>query len=188
MASSPKCAAYQSCCSVVESGRQTRISGGHNVGLMPFECAYMEAFESPLPWGESVLNWVTSDFWFCLFLCPASHARSQSPCGVGSCPSTCVSMKVLATCNYPCFLLGCGILRWYGRFTTLPPFSQNFWGLSLIGTQDHHPPYGGVVGLSPAPRGLELGYLERMESECVCTRSLPLGSCSAGSGECQPPH
>ena len=150
---------------------------------MPFECAHMEFFESPLPWRESVLKWVTSDFWFCPFLCPASHARSQSPCGVGSCPSTCVRVKVLATPNYPCFPLGCGILRWYGRFTTLPPFTQNFWGLSLIGTQDHHPPYGGVVGLSPAPRGLEFGYLGRMVSECVGTRPRPLGSCSAGSRE-----
>ena len=143
----------------------------------------MEFFESPLPWRESVLKWVTSDFWFCLFLCPASHARSRSPCGVGSCPSTCVRVKVLATPNYPCFLLGCGILRWCGRFTTLPHFPQNFWGLSLIGTQDHHPPYGGVVGLSPAPRVLELGYLGRMVSDCVGTRPPLLGSCSAGSGE-----
>ena len=38
----------------------------------------MESFVSSLPWRESVLKWVTSDFWFCLFLCPASHARSQS--------------------------------------------------------------------------------------------------------------
>ena len=127
----------------------------------------MESFESPLPWRESVLKWVTSDFPFCLFLCPASHARSQSPCGVGSCPSTCVRVKVLATPNHSCFLLGCGILRWYGLFTNLRPFPQNFWGLSLIGTQDHHPPYGGVVRLSPAPRGLELGYSGRMEGE-VC--------------------
>ena len=74
----------------------------------------MESFESPLPKRESVLKWVTSDFWFCLFLYPASHARPQSPCGVGSCPSTCVRVKVLATPNYPCFLLGCRILRWYG--------------------------------------------------------------------------
>ena len=109
--------------------------------------------------------------------------RSQSLCGVGSCPSTCVRMKVLATPNYPFFHLGCGILRWYGRFTTLPLFGQKFWGLSLIGTQDHQPPYGGVVGLSPARRGLEFGYLERMESECVGTRPLTLGSCTAGSGE-----
>ena len=100
----------------------------------------MESFEAPLPRQESVLKWVTSDFWFCLFLSPASHARSRSPCGVGSCPSTRVRVKVLAAPNHPCFLLGCGILRWYGQFTTLPPFPQNFWCLSLIGTQDHHPP------------------------------------------------
>ena len=149
MATSPTCAAYQTCCSLMVSGRQTRISGGPYVGLMPFGCAHIEPFESPLPWRETVLKWVTSDFWFCLFLCPAYHARSRSPCGVGSCPSTCVRVKVLATPNCPCFLLGCGILRWYGRFTTLPPFPQNFWGPSRIGTKDHHPPYGGVVGLSP---------------------------------------
>ena len=143
----------------------------------------MESFESPLPWRESVLKWITSDFWVCLFLCPASHARSQSPCGVGSCPYTCVRVKVLATCNYPCFPLGCGILRWYGRFTTLPLFPQNFWSLSLIGTEDHHSPYGGVVGLSPAPSGVDSGHWGRMESECVGTRHPPLGSCSAGVGE-----
>ena len=143
----------------------------------------MESFESPLPSRKSLLKWVISDFWFCLFLCPASHARSQSTCGVGSCPSMCVRVNVLATPNYPCFPLGCGMLRWYGRFTTLPPFPQNFWGLSLIGAQDHHPPYGGMVGLSPARRELELGYLGRMESECLSTRASPLGSCSAGSGE-----
>ena len=74
----------------------------------------MESFESPLSWRESVLKWVTSDFWFCLFLCPAFHARSQSPCGVASCLSTCVRVKVLATLDYPCFPLGFGILRWYG--------------------------------------------------------------------------
>ena len=109
-----------------------------------------------MPWRESVLKWVASDFWFCLFLCPASHARSHSPCGVGSCPSTCVRMKVLATLNHPFFLLGCGILRSYGRYTILPSFPQNFWGLSLIGTQDHPPPpYDEVVGLGPAPRGAE---------------------------------
>ena len=113
----------------------------------------MESLEFPVPWRESVLKWVTSDFRFCLFLCPASHSRSQSPCGVGSCPSTRVRVKVLGTLNYPCLLSGCGILRWYGRLTTLPPFPQIFWGLSLIGTKDHHPPYGGVVGLSPAPKG-----------------------------------
>ena len=135
----------------------------------------MESFKSPLPWRESVLRWVTSDFWLCLLLCPASCARSQSPCGVGSCPSTCVRLKVLATPNHPCFPLGRGILRWFGRFTTLPPFPQNFWGLSLIGTQDHHPPYGCVVGLSPARRGLELGYLGRMVSECVGTRTPASG-------------
>ena len=143
----------------------------------------MKPFESSLPWRESVLKWVTSDFRFCLFLCAASHARSQSPFGVGSCPSTCVRVKVLATPNYPCFYLGCGILRWYGRFTILPPFPQNFWGLSLIGTKDDHPPYSGVVGLSPAPRRLELRYLGRIEIECVGTRPLPLGSCGARSGE-----
>ena len=53
---------------------------------MPLGCAHMESFESSLPRRESVLKWVASDFWFCLFLCPASHARSQSPCGVGSFP------------------------------------------------------------------------------------------------------
>ena len=143
----------------------------------------MESFESSLPWQDSVLKWVTSDFWFWLFLCPASDTRSRSPCEVGSCPSTCVRVKVLATLNYPCFLLGCGILRWYGQFTTLPPFPQNVWGLSLIGTLDHHHPYGGVVALSPAARGLELGYLGRMQGECVSTRPQPLGSCSAGDGE-----
>ena len=74
----------------------------------------MESFESSLPWRESVLKLVTSDFWFCLFLCPASHDRSQSPCAVGSDPSMCVRVKVLATPNYPCFLLGCAILGWYG--------------------------------------------------------------------------
>ena len=100
----------------------------------------MESFELSLPWRESVLKWVTSNFWLCLFLCPASHARFQSPRGVGSCPPTCVRVKMLATPNYPCFALGCGILRWYGECTTLPPFPQNFWGLSLIGTRDHHPP------------------------------------------------
>ena len=31
VATSPKCAAYQTCCSVMVSGRQTEISGGHNV-------------------------------------------------------------------------------------------------------------------------------------------------------------
>ena len=127
----------------------------------------MESFESPLPWQESVLNRVTSDFLCCLFLCPASHTRSRSPCGVGSRPSTCVRVKALATPNHPCYILGCGIVRWYGRFTTLPPFPQHFWGLSLIGTQDHHPPYGGVVGLSPAARGLELRHLGSVEGECV---------------------
>ena len=141
----------------------------------------MESLEFPLRWRESVLKWVPSDFWFCLFLCPSSHARSRSPCGVGSCPSTCVRNKDLATPTHPCFLLGCGILRWYGRFTTVLPFQQNFWGLSLIGTQDHHPSYGGVVGLSPAPMGFELGYFGRMESECVGTRPLLLGSYSAGN-------
>ena len=74
----------------------------------------MEFFESTLPWRETVLMWVTSDFLFCLFLCPASHVRSQSLCGVVSCPSTCVRVKVLATPKYPCFVLGSGILRWYG--------------------------------------------------------------------------
>ena len=143
----------------------------------------MEVFKFPLLWRESVMKWVTCDFWFCLFLCPASHTRSQSPCGVGSCPSTCVRMKVLANPNTPCFHLGCGILRWDGRFTTLPPFPQNFWGLSLIGTQDHQPPYRGVVGLSPVPRGLELGYLGKMEGECVGTGPSALGSWNAGSGE-----
>ena len=143
----------------------------------------MESFESPLPWRDSVLNWVTSDIWFCLFLCPASHARCQSSCGVGSCPSTCVSVKVLATPNRPCFLLGWGILRWSGSYTTLPPFPQNFWGLSLIGTKDHHPTYSGVVGLSSVQRGLELRYLGGIESQCVGTRPPLLGSCIAGSGE-----
>ena len=74
----------------------------------------MESFEFPLPRRDSVLKWVTSDFSFCLFLYPASHARPQSPRGVGSCPSTCVRVEVLATPNYPCFPLGCRILRWYG--------------------------------------------------------------------------
>ena len=74
----------------------------------------MESFESPLPWRESVLRWVTSDFRFRLFLYPASHARPQSPCGVGFFPPTCVRVKVLATPNHPCFSLGCRILRWYG--------------------------------------------------------------------------
>ena len=41
---------------------ETRISGGHNVGLMPFGCGHMESFEFPLPRGRSVLKWVTSDF------------------------------------------------------------------------------------------------------------------------------
>ena len=27
----------------------------------------MESFEFPLPWRESVLKWVTSDFWFACF-------------------------------------------------------------------------------------------------------------------------
>ena len=148
----------------------------------------MESLESPLPWQEILLKWGNSDFWFCLFLCPASHARSQSPCGLGSCPSRCVRVKVLATPNHPRVFLGCGVLRWYGQFTTLPPFPQNFWGLSVKGSQDHHPPYAGVVGLSPAPSRLGLGYLERMKSNCVGTRPLLLGSCSAGSGEWQPPH
>ena len=80
---------------------------------MPFGCAHMESFESPLAWRKSVFKWVMSDFWLCLSLCPASHARSQCPCGVGSCPSTCVGVKVLATPNYPCFLLGYGFPRWY---------------------------------------------------------------------------
>ena len=74
----------------------------------------MESSKFTFPWQESVLKWVTSDFRFCLFFCPASNAGSQSPCGVESCLSTCVSMKDLATPNHPCFLLGCGILRWYG--------------------------------------------------------------------------
>ena len=52
---------------------------------MRFGCAHMESLVSPLPWRERVLKWVTSDFWFCLFLCPASSASSQSRCGVGSC-------------------------------------------------------------------------------------------------------
>ena len=68
---------------------------------MPFGRAHMESFESALPWRGSVLKWVTSDFWFCLFFCPASQPRSRSPCGVGSCPSTCVRRKVLATLNHP---------------------------------------------------------------------------------------
>ena len=63
------------------------------------------------------------------------------------------------------------------------PFSTKFWGLSLIGTRSHHPPYGGVVGLSCAPRGLELGYLGTMVSRCVGTTPRLLGSCSARSGE-----
>ena len=74
----------------------------------------MKFFEFPLPWQESVLKWVTSHFWFCLFVCPASHDRCQSPCGVWSDPSTCVRMKVVATPNHPCFSLGCGILVCFG--------------------------------------------------------------------------
>ena len=81
---------------------------------MSFGCAHMESFECPLPRPESVLKWSASDFWFCLFLCPVSHARSQRPRGVGCCPTTCVRLEVLTTPYYPCFLLGCAILRWYG--------------------------------------------------------------------------
>ena len=89
----------------------------------------------------------------------------------------------MATPNIPCLYLGCRILRWYGRFTTLPPFPQNFWGLNFLGTQDHHPPYAGVAELCPAPRGLEFRYSGRTEAGCVGTRPPFLGSCSAGSGE-----
>ena len=66
----------------------------------------MESFESPLPWRQGVLKWVTSDFWFCLFLYPASHVRSQSACGVGSCLSPCVRVKVMATPSHPSFVVG----------------------------------------------------------------------------------
>ena len=63
------------------------------------------------------------------------------------------------------------------------PFSTESQGLKSY----RHPgpplaPYGGVVGLSPAARGLELGYLQKMECECVGTRLRLLGFRSAGSG------
>ena len=63
------------------------------------------------------------------------------------------------------------------------PLSTEFLGPESYRHPGPPPPYGCVMGLSPAPRGLELGYFGRMVSECVGTRPLLLGSCSAGSGE-----
>ena len=63
------------------------------------------------------------------------------------------------------------------------PFSTGFLGPESYRHPGPPPPYGGVMGLSPAPRGLELRYLGRMVSECVGTRPRLLESCSAGSGE-----
>ena len=67
------------------------------------------------------------------------------------------------------------------------PFSTEFLGPKSIGIQDHHHPYGGVVGLSPLTKGLKLRYFGRMEMKCVGFRPWLLVSCSAGSGARQPP-
>ena len=57
---------------------------------------------------------------------------------------------------------GYDILRWYACHTTLPPFQQNFWVLWFI--SNALPPYSGVVKLSPAPREVELRYLENLRA------------------------
>ena len=125
---SPTCAAYQTCDSDTVSGRQTQISGGHIVCLMPFGCAHMESFKFPLPWRESVLKWVTSVFWFCVFLCPASHARSQSPCGVGSCFIYPCQGELLGYPQLPFFLNGMWDPEVVWAIYHFTPFSTEFPG------------------------------------------------------------
>ena len=111
---SPCCGIHQSCYSVVESGRQTQVLGGPWIGESIFECTNLKFPAGPLPWLWSLLRLAPSEFFLCLLLCHPPHARLQSPCAVGSCPSSCVRVKVFATPNHPCSLLGYGILRWYG--------------------------------------------------------------------------
>ena len=91
----------------------------------------MESIKSPLSWRERVFKWVPSYYWFCRFLCPACHARSRSPCGVGSCPSTHVKVMVLATLKPPLF-----------------PF--RVWDTEVVGVMYHFTPFS-TESLGPKP-------------------------------------
>ena len=113
----------------------------------------MEFLESDSPWRESMLKWVTSDFWFCLFLCPASHAGSQSPCGVGSCPPTCVRVKVLAIPQLPLFPFGMWDPEVVWAIYHFTPVSTEFLGPKSYRHPGPPPPLQWCGGAISCPKG-----------------------------------
>ena len=157
--------------------RSVRVGGACGGG------ASMESLESTLPWQKSVLKWVTSDFWFCLFLCPAFHARSQSPCRVGSCPSTCVRVNVMATAQYPSLYFAMWDPEVVWVIYHFTPFSTEFLRPKSYRHLGPPLPLPWCGGAKACPRGVELTFFRRMRSECVGRRPPLLGSCSAGDGE-----